>query len=112
MKHMVYEVYLNTFVLKSILIFSFQRFFLVSKPETLLPCLNVGHLKGSDEVGLEKTANQDFHSGPVAKTPHSQCRRPGFNPWSGNCIPQATAKSSHTIAKAPTCQNLRSGAVR
>ena len=22
--------------------------------------------------------------GPVAKTQHSQCRGPGFNPWSGN----------------------------
>jgi len=50
---MVCEVYLNTFVLKSILIFSFQRFFLVSKLETLLPCLNVGHLKGKQG---EKTA--------------------------------------------------------
>ena len=24
--------------------------------------------------------------GPVVKTPHSQCRVPGFNPWSGNQI--------------------------
>ena len=22
--------------------------------------------------------------GPMIKTPHSQCRGPGFNPWSGN----------------------------
>ena len=22
--------------------------------------------------------------GPVAETPHSQCRGPRFNPWSGN----------------------------
>ena len=112
MKQMVCEVYLNTFVFKSILIFSCQSFFLVSQLETLPPCLNVGHWKGSDEAGLEKTANQDFHSGPVAKTPHSQCRRPGFNCWSGNWIPQATAKSSCATAKAPTCWNLRSGAVR
>ena len=27
---------------------------------------------------------RDFPGGPVAKTPHSQCRGPGFNPWSGN----------------------------
>ena len=27
---------------------------------------------------------KDFPSGPVAKTLHSQCRGPGFNPWSGN----------------------------
>ena len=26
----------------------------------------------------------DFPGGPVAKTPCSQCRGPGFNPWSGN----------------------------
>ena len=26
----------------------------------------------------------DFPGGPVAKTTHSQCRRPRFDPWSGN----------------------------
>ena len=26
----------------------------------------------------------DFPRGPAAKTPSSQCRRPGFNPWAGN----------------------------
>ena len=26
----------------------------------------------------------DFPGGPVVKTPHSQCRGPGFDPWSGN----------------------------
>ena len=26
----------------------------------------------------------DFPDGAVVKTPHSQCRGPGFNPWSGN----------------------------
>ena len=25
-----------------------------------------------------------FPGGPVAKTTHSQCRGPGFDPWSGN----------------------------
>ena len=25
-----------------------------------------------------------FSGGPVAKTSHSQCREPGFDPWSGN----------------------------
>ena len=29
----------------------------------------------------EKQAN--FPDGPVAKTLHSQCREPRFNPWSG-----------------------------
>ena len=26
----------------------------------------------------------DFPSGPVAKTTHSQCSGPRFDPWSGN----------------------------
>ena len=44
---------------------------------------------------------QDFPGGPVAKTLCSQCRRHGFNPWSwsGNYIPHATTKSSHTAIK-------------
>ena len=28
----------------------------------------------------------DFPGGPVVKTPHSQCREPGFDPWSGDWI--------------------------
>ena len=35
----------------------------------------------------------DFPGGPVAKTPHSQCGGPGFNPWSGKEIPYATSKA-------------------
>ena len=27
---------------------------------------------------------RDFPGGPVGKTPCSQCRGPGFDPWSGN----------------------------
>ena len=27
---------------------------------------------------------EDFPGGPVAKTPCSQCRGPGFDPWLGN----------------------------
>ena len=37
----------------------------------------------------------DFPDDPVAKTPHSQSRGPGFNPSSGNQIPHAATKSSH-----------------
>ena len=36
-----------------------------------VPQHNKGHLR-------------DFPGGPVVKTPRSQCREPGFNPWSGN----------------------------
>ena len=46
---------------------------------------------------------RDFPGSPVANTPHSQCRRPGFNPWSG--IPHATAKSPQVATKDPTCCN-------
>ena len=28
--------------------------------------------------------SRDFPGGPMAKTPRSQGRRPGFDPWSGN----------------------------
>ena len=31
----------------------------------------------------------------VAKTPSSQSREPGFNPWSGNSIPHAATESPH-----------------
>ena len=33
---------------------------------------------------MKKEAKWDFPGGPVAKTNHSQCRGPGFDPWSGN----------------------------
>ena len=34
----------------------------------------------------------DFPGGPVAMTLRSQCRGPGFNPWSGYWILHATTK--------------------
>ena len=34
----------------------------------------------------------EFPSGPADKTRYSQCRRPGFDPWSGNQIPHVTTK--------------------
>ena len=40
----------------------------------------------------------DFPGGPVVKTLHSQCRGPGFNPWSGNQIPHAATKIPHAIS--------------
>ena len=33
---------------------------------------------------LQKKNVRDFPGGPVGKTPHSQCRGPGFGPSSGN----------------------------
>ena len=35
----------------------------------------------------------------------SQCRGPGFNPWSGNLIPHTTIKSSHGTWRGVTSQS-------
>ena len=43
---------------------------------------------------LKRHLLQDFPGGPVAKTLHSRCRGPGFDPWSGSYIPQASTRSS------------------
>ena len=45
-----------------------------------------------------KNYNKDFPGGPVANTPHPQCR---FYPWSGNQIPHAATKSLHATMKDP-----------
>ena len=37
----------------------------------------------SENAGL-KLNSRDFPCGPVAKTPGSQCKGPGLNPWLGN----------------------------
>ena len=50
-----------------------------------------------------KTGFRDFSGGPVAKTPRSQCRGPGYNPWLGNYIPHAAAKSFCASTKDPVC---------
>ena len=39
-----------------------------------------------------KNESGEFPGGPLAKTPYSQCREPGFDPWSG--IPHAATKRS------------------
>ena len=36
------------------------------------------------DKGLYSQSYGGFPGGPVAKTLRSQCRGPGFNPWSGN----------------------------
>ena len=33
---------------------------------------------------LKRVAGRDFPGGPVAKTPRSQSRGPGFDPYGGN----------------------------
>ena len=37
--------------------------------------------------------------GPVARTPRSQCKGPGFNPWSGDQISKASTQSLHAKTK-------------
>ena len=46
-----------------------------------------------------KTLGKDFLGGLVAETPRSQCRGPGFDPWSGNQISHATTKIPHAATK-------------
>ena len=53
----------------------------------------------------QKSLSRDFPAGPVARTPHSQWRGPGIDPWSGNQIPYATTKSSHAATLDSACHN-------
>ena len=43
----------------------------------------------------------------MAKTPDSHCRGTEFDSWSGNEIPQATARESYAALtkEDPTCSN-------
>ncbi|XDB53234.1 hypothetical protein AB1E18_006757 [Capra hircus] len=42
-------------------------------------------LEALEEVwDLTSLLQRDFSGGPVAETPSSQCRVPGFDPWMGN----------------------------
>ena len=48
----------------------------------------------------------DFPGGPVAETPGSQCRGPGFDPWSETWIPYTVTKNSRAVTKKiadPAC---------
>ena len=51
-----------------------------SVPETVLPRVTLDNQSLSLQ---EKSELQDFPGGPVAKTPHAQCRGPRFDSWSG-----------------------------
>ena len=56
-----------------------------------------GNFKGKDKITPEKISEinkvRDFPGSPVAKSPCSQPRGPGFNPWSETEIPHATTKT-------------------
>ena len=52
----------------------------------------LGMVKADTSYMLKISQERDFPHGPLARTPCSQCRGLGFNPWSGNQIPQAILK--------------------
>ena len=56
--------------------------------------------------------DRNFPGDPVAKMQELQMQEPGFDPWSGNEIPQATAESSHTSTKRSCMGQLRPGAAK
>ena len=47
--------------------------------------------------------DRDFPGDPAAKTPFSQCRSLGFNPWLGNWIPHAATEFTYLNYKNPAC---------
>ena len=57
---------------------------LTAGPHIWVTLLSILIKKGFQELGSLKATFLDFLSSPVAKTLHSQCREPGFDPWSGN----------------------------
>ena len=67
--------------------------------------------KEQGKVKKEKNQLWDFPGGPLAKTPHSQCRGPGFDLWSGNYIPHDATKRSHVTTKDSTCHTKIKDAV-
>ena len=46
--------------------------------------LPVGSRQGSKQKDCLDPKRRDFRGSPAAKTLHSQCRGPRFDPWSGN----------------------------
>ena len=46
--------------------------------------------------------SRDFSGGPVAKTPHSQHRGPGFSSWWSQ-VPYAATKGLYATTKDPVC---------
>ena len=67
-------------------------------------CLRNATGEGLKSIAGFKDGRRDLPDGPVAKTPSSQCRRPGFSPWSRNQILHATTQSSHAATKTQCSQ--------
>ena len=68
--------------------FFFFFFFFFARPATRLSVIEDG-LSG------------DFPGDPAVKTPSSQCRGPGFDPWSGNYKPHARLRVCMWQLKIP-----------
>ena len=68
---------------RNLLMYNLERNFFFFLPEHV-KC-RIGHSKipVKNSTYYQKKSG-DFPGGPVAKALHSQCRGPGFNPWSGN----------------------------
>ena len=59
-----------------------NRFIIIT---IFITILQMRKLRSAVESTTSKTfLFEDFPGGPVAKIPCSQCRGPGFYPWSGN----------------------------
>ena len=59
----------------------------------------VVHTPHNKDLPHPKCHSWNFSSGPVAKTPSSQCREPKFKPQPRNQIPYASTKSLHAAMK-------------
>ena len=55
-----------------------------SNTGSLGPIICAAHCKMKTRVPCSNIIKWDFPGGPVVKTPHSQCRGHGFDPWLGN----------------------------
>ena len=53
------------------------------------------HISNEHMESLKNIITGDFPGGPESKTLHSQCRRLRFDPWLGNQILYAAAKTWH-----------------
>lgn len=73
---------------------TFRDLFLVIKQEQVFPQRKAWRLRRE---------GQGFPGGPLAKTPSSQSRERGFDPWLGKQIPQAATKSSHAPSTDISC---------
>ena len=59
----------------------------------------LGHQGSLSQYTHISNHHGNFHGGLVAKSLHTQCRGPGFDPWSRNWFPHVTTKSLHATAK-------------